>query len=378
MDGASAWRSFWRVVVPLMSPTIFFAAVIGGDRSRCRASARSTSSSATGRSSTRTRTCSSTTSTTTIFYNRNFSTAACLSIALFLITLARHRRAVPDPRAAGALWALTSTRRRRVGRRRHGAPARRARARDGRRSRRDAVWTYVALCVGVADRPVPDLRARRRLAAARPTSSSPTRRCSSRRTRSSRTTARRCRPSTWASTCATRSIQTGIIVVAQVVTSVLAAYAFVFLRFPLRRTLFLVVLGDGHDPLRDHRRGQLHDGRATSAGRATSSGSPSRSSPRASGSSSCARRSCRSRRSSRRPPSSTATGRCAFLWRIAIPLARPVIAALAVFSFLGAWNQYLWPALLTNNNQSIRTVQIGLASDRREQRDGGRSSSPAR
>ena len=41
-----------------------------------------------------------------------------------------------------------------------------------------------------------------------------------------------------------------------------------------------------------------------------------------------------------------------FLWRIAIPLARPVIAALAVFSFLGAWNQYLWPALLTNNNQS--------------------------
>ena len=47
---------------------------------------------------------------------------------------------------------------------------------------------------------------------------------------------------------------------------------------------------------------------------------------------------------------------------MALPLARPVIAALAVFSFLGAWNQYLWPALLTNNNQSIRTVQIGLAT----------------
>ena len=55
-------------------------------------------------------------------------------------------------------------------------------------------------------------------------------------------------------------------------------------------------------------------------------------------------------------------GPVAFLWRIAIPLARPVIAALAVFSFLGAWNQYLWPALLSNNSANIRTVQIGLAS----------------
>lgn len=28
-DGAGAWRSFWRVIVPLMSPTIFFGVVIG-------------------------------------------------------------------------------------------------------------------------------------------------------------------------------------------------------------------------------------------------------------------------------------------------------------------------------------------------------------
>src|SRR5579862_9685459 len=38
------------------------------------------------------------------------------------------------------------------------------------------------------------------------------------------------------------AIQTGIIVAGQLVTSVLAAYAFAFLRFPLRRTLFVVFL----------------------------------------------------------------------------------------------------------------------------------------
>lgn len=48
-----------------------------------------------------------------------------------------------------------------------------------------------------------------------------------------------------------------------------------------------------------------------------------------------------------------------FLTRIVVPLARPSIAALAVFSFLLAWNQYLWPLLVTNDD-SHRTVQVGL------------------
>ena len=53
-------------------------------------------------------------------------------------------------------------------------------------------------------------------------------------------------------------------------------------------------------------------------------------------------------------------GHWRFLTRVAIPLARPVVAALAVFSFLGAWNQYLWPLLVTGDNNNITTVQIGL------------------
>jgi len=49
-----------------------------------------------------------------------------------------------------------------------------------------------------------------------------------------------------------------------------------------------------------------------------------------------------------------------FLWRVAVPLARPSIAALAVFSFLGAWNQYLWPLLETGSNSGIQTIQMGI------------------
>lgn len=55
-------------------------------------------------------------------------------------------------------------------------------------------------------------------------------------------------------------------------------------------------------------------------------------------------------------------GHWRFLTRIAVPLARPTIAALSVFAFLSAWNQYLWPLVATGDNDSVRTVQIGLKS----------------
>jgi sn-glycerol 3-phosphate transport system permease protein len=52
-------------------------------------------------------------------------------------------------------------------------------------------------------------------------------------------------------------------------------------------------------------------------------------------------------------------GHFRFLTRVAVPLVRPTLAALAVFSFLAAWNQYLWPLLVTEDDR-LRTVQIGL------------------
>jgi multiple sugar transport system permease protein len=52
-------------------------------------------------------------------------------------------------------------------------------------------------------------------------------------------------------------------------------------------------------------------------------------------------------------------GRLRFLWLIAIPLTRPVLSAQALFAFMGNWNAYLWPLIVTNR-QEMRTLQIGL------------------
>lgn len=52
-------------------------------------------------------------------------------------------------------------------------------------------------------------------------------------------------------------------------------------------------------------------------------------------------------------------GHLRFLWHVAIPLVKPTLGALALFSFLGSWNQYLWPNLITTEAH-MNTVQSGL------------------
>lgn len=157
------------------------------------------------------------------------------------------------------------------------------------------------------------------------------------------------------------AIQTGIIVSAQLVTSVLAAYALVFVKIPFQRTIFLVILGTVMIPFEvtvaaNYVTVQDLNWNANFLGLtapffATGFGifllrQAFLSIPR----------------ELREAAVIDGYGHLRFLWRIAIPLARPIIAALAVFSFLGAWNQYLWPELLTPGNPSIETVQIGLQS----------------
>lgn len=48
------------------------------------------------------------------------------------------------------------------------------------------------------------------------------------------------------------------------------------------------------------------------------------------------------------------------LWRIIIPLAKPALATLAIFTFMGAFNDFIW-ALIVLNSDEMRTVQLGLA-----------------
>ena len=46
--------------------------------------------------------------------------------------------------------------------------------------------------------------------------------------------------------------------------------------------------------------------------------------------------------------------------RIYLPLSKPVLATLGILKATDAWNQYLWPLIITNS-ESGRTVQLALA-----------------
>lgn len=48
-------------------------------------------------------------------------------------------------------------------------------------------------------------------------------------------------------------------------------------------------------------------------------------------------------------------------WHVAMPLARPVVAAVAVFAFVGAWNDFLGPLLYLRSPESF-TISLALAA----------------
>lgn len=151
---------------------------------------------------------------------------------------------------------------------------------------------------------------------------------------------------------------TVIITSAQVVTSVLAAYAFAFLRFPFRRVVFAgfmatlmlpieVTLIANAETVRDlgwfnSLQGLTAPFLATAFGtfliRQGFLGIPD---------------------DLRDAAELDGYGHLGFLRNIALPVTRPIVAALAVISFLAAWNQYLWPrAIITR--ERWETIQIAL------------------
>jgi len=151
---------------------------------------------------------------------------------------------------------------------------------------------------------------------------------------------------------------TGIVVVAQLVTSILAAYAFAFLEFAGKRLMFAVCMATLMLPIEvtlvansrtireldwtNSLQGLTAPFLATALGifliRQGFLGVP---------------------RDLRDASALDGFGHIQFLWRVAIPLSRPVIAAFTVLSFLAAWNSYLWPRAITDSAE-WNTIQIGL------------------
>ncbi len=156
------------------------------------------------------------------------------------------------------------------------------------------------------------------------------------------------------------AVMTVVITVAQVVTSILAAYAFAFLRFPLRRTLFALFMATLMLPIEvtlipnvktidelgwmNSVQGLTVPFLATALGtfliRQGFIGVPAdlRDAARLDG-----------------------FGHLRFMWHVAVPLARPVIAAFTVISFLAAWNQYLWPQSVATLDK-WQTAQVTLSN----------------
>ena len=52
-------------------------------------------------------------------------------------------------------------------------------------------------------------------------------------------------------------------------------------------------------------------------------------------------------------------GRLRIFWSIVLPLSRPILASVAIFVFIGAWNNFLWPFLVINDT-TLMTLPVGL------------------
>lgn len=52
-------------------------------------------------------------------------------------------------------------------------------------------------------------------------------------------------------------------------------------------------------------------------------------------------------------------GQLRFLWSVVLPLSTPAVITVALFNFLGAWNAFLWPLIVTRS-PDMRPIQLGL------------------
>jgi sn-glycerol 3-phosphate transport system permease protein len=149
-----------------------------------------------------------------------------------------------------------------------------------------------------------------------------------------------------------------IITVAQVVTAVLSAYAFAILEFPGRTLLFIVFLATLLVPVEAtlvvNRRTIDFFGWLNSYAGLTVPFLAA-----AFGTFLMRQVLLTLPRDLRDAAAIDGVGHFGFLRHVAVPLVRPTIGALALFVFLSAFAQYLWPNLITTESD-MYTVQSGL------------------
>lgn len=154
------------------------------------------------------------------------------------------------------------------------------------------------------------------------------------------------------------AVVTLIITAAQVGTSILAAYAFVFLRFPLKSFFFALFMATLMLPIEvtllvnavtvrnlgwlDTVQGLTAPFLASAFGtfllRQGFLGIP---------------------KDLRDAAELDGLGHLAFLRRVALPVTRPIVASFTLVAFLAAWNQYTWPRVVVTD-ESWETIQIAL------------------
>ncbi len=52
--------------------------------------------------------------------------------------------------------------------------------------------------------------------------------------------------------------------------------------------------------------------------------------------------------------------RLGILGRIIVPLSKPAFATIAIFTFMGQWNSYIWPLIVTNS-ENMRMISVGIS-----------------
>ncbi|MGI5473048.1 carbohydrate ABC transporter permease [Streptomyces sp. CA-132043] len=54
-------------------------------------------------------------------------------------------------------------------------------------------------------------------------------------------------------------------------------------------------------------------------------------------------------------------GHARIFWSVMLPLSRPMLAAVAIFVFIGAWNNFMWPFISTSD-PALMTLPVGITS----------------